>query len=364
MPIIVTRKSLTPEYVDAVVPQAGLRRRLRVAGKREPQFARAYLRLIRGLIDGDTADALRRAIDRVYDGRMTIDEAVDVIEWYNPADPLASKKWMMLAEGLNRFYLETAEEAGAGEMRARGFPIKFTVQKAGRIGAVIVPVNPYTAAWAENRSGELIVDINDQQRELVRRLIEEKIGQSLRSKDVLEEIERTVGLTDREWWFVANREDLLRKQGWDLDSIRAAVDKYTKKLLRARAKRIARTETVFAYSAGLEDSWQMAADEGFVENPLKEWVELTDSPRTCKVCRGLAGQRVPVNQPFISEIAGEIMRPPAHPHCRCTMFLVDEEDIAAGPVTAEGLYPTTDANAPIRQADLDAMQAREQMAGG
>lgn len=364
MPIVITRKALTPEYVDAVVPQAGLRRRLRITGKREPQFVRAYLRLVRGIIDSDTAAELRRAINRVYAGEMTIEEAVNVIDWYNPADPLASKKWMMLGESLKRFYLDTAEEAGVAETRSKGWPIKFTVRKAGRISAVIVPVNPFTNIWAETRSGELIAEVSEQQRELVREMIRERIGQSLRSTDILEEIEQTVGLLYRERQWVENRRGLLVQQGLPMDKVRELTEKYRKELLRKRAKRIARTEAVNAYSQGLEDSWQMASDEGLIETPLKEWVELTDSPRTCKICRGLAGQRVPVGEPFISEFIGEIMRPTAHPHCRCTMFLVDEDDIAEGPPTATGQYPTTDVNRPIRQADLDAKQAREGMAGG
>lgn len=354
MPLVVTRKALTPEYVDAVIPQAGLRRRLRITGKREPQFVRAYLKLVRGIIDSDTKVELGRAINRVYAGRMTIEEAVDVVDWFNPADPLASKKWMMLGESANRFYLDTAEDAGAGEVQAKGWPIRFTVQKAGRIGAVIVPVNPYTNIWAETKSGRLIAELSEQQQAHIRQLIRERIGQSLRSDDILEEIEQTVGLLDREWGYVNNRRKLLIEQGLPLKSINEAVDRYAKQLLRKRAKRIARTEAVDAYSQGLEDSWQMAVNEGLIETPWKEWVELTDSPRTCKICRGLGGQRVPVGEPFISEIIGEIMRPTAHPHCRCTMFLLDEEDLAE----------PANINAPIKQADLDAQQAREGLAGG
>lgn len=353
MPLVVTKKALTPAYVDAVVPQAGLRRRNKVAAKREPQFARAWLKIVNGLIDSDTSRDLERAIGKVIAGELTVDEALGVVDWFNPADPFSSKRWELLSESMRRFYSDTIEDAGAGEMKSKGFPLRFTVQKA-KESAVRVPVNPWSQVWADTKAARLVAQVSEEQRAMLRQLISERLGQSVRPKEILEEIERIVGLLDREWKAVENRENLLYEKGMEATAIKRATERYAKQLKRKRAKRIARTETIDAYSQGLEDSWQMAKEAGYIEQPLKEWVELTDSPRTCKICRGLAGQRVPVGKPFVSDVIGEVERPPAHPHCRCTMYLVDDEDIAAGP----------DVNAPIRQADLDAQQARETLAGG
>jgi SPP1 gp7 family putative phage head morphogenesis protein len=80
----------------------------------------------------------------------------------------------------------------------------------------------------------------------------------------------------------------------------------------AEVERIARTETIRASKAGHE--------EGFIKSGVwgKEWLAAINNKRTCKLCRSLNGQQVPVGDNFINTIDGsEIAGNMAHPNCRC-----------------------------------------------
>lgn len=342
MPVLVTKSATKPHYTDAPVPEPALRREHRLASVHEPRFSRAYLKVTRSLLTSSIKADLLQALRDVTAGRMTINEAVEVVPWYNPADPLASKLWEMLAASLHRALADTVEDAGEAEMRSLEIPLKFTVAKA--VEGIRVPINPYSIEWVNTRAARLVAEISEDQRNLTRQIISENFEAGVRSEAILDDISQTVGLTEREWRAVENRDKALAATGMPEAARRLAVDKYADKLRKLRAKRIARTETITAYNKGLEDSWRVAQEEGHLEaETMKEWVEMTASSRTCKVCRGLGGQKVQLNEPFVSEITGEIERPPAHPDCRCTMFLVDVDDL-----TPEE----------IRQAKLDVAQAR------
>lgn len=303
-----------PAYVDAPVPELSLRREHRLASQHEPRFARAFLRLTAGLLSPGTKRELLQGLRYLVAGRGTVDEAVGVVPWYNPAEPLSEKLWNALAGSAEAAYVATFEDAGQSEYKARGWPLRFQVEKAAR--DILVPTNPYSIAWIRERSARLVAETSLDQQELLRQIISAGFEDGMRPQAILEEIERVVGLTTREWQWVRNREGALREAGVGESTVSAAVSRYTAELLRKRAKRIARTETIEAYNQGLGDSWQLAQEEGHLEpTASKQWVEITASPRTCEICRGLGRQVVPLNQPFVSDVLGEVFRPPAHPHC-------------------------------------------------
>lgn len=333
MPIVTTvrKAAKLPSYVDGPVPEAALRREHSITSKHLGEFARSYLRVSRSIYTDATLARLGAAMDAVRRGDATQERAVATVDWFNLADPLAAKNWELLGAALENAYVETIEDAGQGEMAAHGWPIKFQVRKA--IGdAIRVPINPFSLSWARLKSAAKVKEISDQQEQLLRAIIGEGFATGQRAEGMLEEIEEMAGLTEREWGWVRNRRLELssRLEG---DALETAVEKYTKLTLRRRAIRIARTETIDAYAQGLDDSWALAKDEGFIDDTvLQKWVELTDSDRTCKICRGLGGSDpVPVGEPFVSEFIGEVERPPAHPHCRCTKVLVfgDEDELQA-----------------------------------
>ena len=328
MPFVITKSVRKPKKIDARIPEKDLRRELNLTARHEPTFARAYLKLVRNLVDEPSKRRLLDAIGDLYAGRATIEEVMQAIEWFNPADPLAAKRWMLLSDSIRSAYATTMEDAGEAEMRSAGIPMRFRVEK--QVTADIrVPQNPFSDRWMRNQSGRLIAQINADTQQVVRTMLATGFERGTRPKQLVQEIADRVGLTEREWRAVENREALLISQGVPEAKRKKMVERYTKQLLVKRGQRIARTETLEAYNQGLADSWLLAKEEGLIEpNAMKEWVEITASDRTCEICRGLGRQRVPVDEPFVSDTIGEIMRPPAHPHCRCSMSLVEPDDPA------------------------------------
>ena len=103
---------------------------------------------------------------------------------------------------------------------------------------------------------------------------------------------------------------------------------------RNAAERIARTETSNAYPEGRL--------EQFNASPSVEGVGWLLSSNPCPVCRGIHARSKTVKKgtPFVKagEIfpgtitqnkMGDIYRPPAHPHCRCSAGAVLTEELEA-----------------------------------
>ena len=336
MPVVVQKAKRTPSYVDVPVPETALRREYFIATQNEPRFVRAYLKVSRSIYDPATVKRLRTAIGEMKRGQLTVEDVVNTVDWFNPNDEMASKQWELLGGSLERSFTQIVEDAGQREMNDQGWRIRFQVEKATPF---LVPTNPFSLPWIRLKTASLVQEISDQQRSLLREILVESFEEGQRPEAIIEEIERVVGLLSRERNAVEKQRQRLLDEGATEDIANKSADKAAKKLLRKRAKRIARTETVDAYSRGLDDSWQLAKEEGFIEdNAMQEWVELSASPRTCRICQGLGGQKVPVGEPFVSEFIGEVERPPAHPQCRCTRILVFDnspEDIdAANRLTA------------------------------
>lgn len=376
MPLIVEKAvRQKPAYVDGVVPEPALRRAHRVAVLHESGFARAFARLSRSIYDPPTLRRLRVAIDGMKRGELTVEEVVATVDWFNPADPLAVKQWEMLGASLEAAYTNVVEDAGNREMRAQGWPLRVEVQKRDRDTAraqqdIRAPINPFSVAYVREQSVKKVRELSDQQRGLLREIVVESFEEGQSSAAIVKDIGATVGLLSRERQWVANRRRLLIDEGASAAVADKGATRYAAQLLTKRGKRIARTETIDAYSQGLADSWQLAREEGFIDaNTMKQWVELTASDRTCEICRGLARQAVPIDEPFVSDVLGTVERPPAHPHCRCTAVLVldaTNEDIEASerdtaqardtltrrPTTVEG--PRTIIGLPAPQIVVDA----------
>lgn len=317
MPVVVVEKARRkPDWVDVVAKRPVLRNTYRIAEKNEDRFSRAFVRLSRNLIDADSKERLLDGMQAMERGRMTLDEVVDQVDWYNEADP--DKKWALYSANLERVYSDIVGESGAAEMKRLKLPIKFEVQKQirGEPGSLKVPINPFSIRWVRDKVGQDISNISDDQRKLIRQIIADGFERGERPKAILKKIEELVGLTPREMVWVENRRAAMIDAGVPIATVEPTVARYSTQLLGKRSRRIARTETLDAASQGLMDSWQLAKEEGHVKpTTMKEWVELTSSPRTCPICQDLGGQRRPIDEPFESEFLNEpIMRPTAHPH--------------------------------------------------
>lgn len=349
MPIVRVAKA-RPAYVDAPVPNADHRREHAIVATHGPAFTRAFMRLSRSILTPTITKDLLAAMEDMERGKKTLEEVVAVVPWFDPLDPDSVATWNLFGESLKRAITATVEDAGESEFRAQGWPLKFEVTKAEEFR---VPVNPFSIRWIEDRAAKLIVGVSDEQRALVRQIIAEGFAAGERPQNILAEIALVVGLTPRESAAVERRFETMIEADVPEEKARVATERYSNQLLKKRAQRISRTETIEAYSQGLDDSWQLADEAGFVPAAtMQEWVEIANSARTCIICRDLGGQRVPLGQPFMSAILGEVDRPPSHPHCRCSKVLVFPDEIEGSPEESKA------------RADADTAQARVTLAGG
>lgn len=182
-------------------------------------------------------------------------------------------------------------------------------------------------AWADKEAGNLIVQISDEQREVVRDLIGRSQGGEFTVQQVARQIRGSIGLTNQQTGWVENfrqrQIDAAIERGVPSEqasgAVQGAVDKYHARIHRYRSETIARTETIRASSEGRQAAWQQGMDDGFI-SPFsrKRWIVEYDG---CSICmnNGILGP-IGVKDEFPT---GE---PPAHPNCRCDVILVDPDD--------------------------------------
>lgn len=135
------------------------------------------------------------------------------------------------------------------------------------------------------------------------------------------------------------------------EQIDKMVEAYQRKYLQYRSQTIARTEAIRSLNAGQHLAWEQAVEQGVVKADLirRRWVVAKDE-RTCPTCRpiprmnqGDEGFGIGVNQEFRTP-AGPMRLPPAHPNCRCTVFVrVIEESMVGQKLKQEWQWPTNEA---------------------
>lgn len=198
--------------------------------------------------------------------------------------------------------------------------------------------NPKAVEFARRQAANLIVQITDEQRRLVRQVIVEAVSGDYTVDDVAFLVEQTVGLHDRWQKAVTNQyqrtlerflsDGIPRRRAKSL--ARSASARYSERLVRARARAIARTEILAAHNTGRWLAWEEAIANGLAPtNAMKRWrVRVPQIPNSpCDYCLPFNGEVVP----WQDEFSAGVMMPPLHPNCVCTATLVfpdDEEYVA------------------------------------
>jgi len=169
--------------------------------------------------------------------------------------------------------------------------------------------------WMTERGGMLIRELTEGQASTINSLLRHQVFQGITSNYQLSRMLLSfVGLLSREAQAVANYRAELMGQGLAQEKIDKLAEKYATSLLKARAKRIARTELATAYNFGQWESLRQMRESGLVDEIEKEWIT-ADDERTCPICAGLDGEKVGHDEAFS---IGE-MHPPAHVQCRCSL---------------------------------------------
>lgn len=199
--------------------------------------------------------------------------------------------------------------------------------------------DPRARQWALERAGKLVTDITDEVEGIISDIVADAVDGNISVAEAQRRIRRNVGLHERWRKAVENSHARLLKQFRDsgmteqqaIEQAQKAAEKYQDRLIRARAKNIARTEVATAQNEGRWVAWQQAGDAGLVnlKGSMKEWRTAPEfvSSRTvvCQICAPLDGKRIPVDENFQTGLRTHpdgIKMPPAHPSCRCRAVLV------------------------------------------
>jgi SPP1 gp7 family putative phage head morphogenesis protein len=173
------------------------------------------------------------------------------------------------------------------------------VVDGGRAGMAMLPVSrnaeqrsaadrrdftatdPRAIEWAREHATELIDDMDDTTREAIQEAIASGLEGDLDRDEVVDDILDVIDDEDR-------------------------------------ASMIAHTETMDAANEGLAASWDNAVEEGLLPADVqKRWIATGDD-NMCDECEAVNGEVVDLDDDF--SVGDD---PPLHPHCRCTMGIVE-----------------------------------------
>jgi len=219
--------------------------------------------------------------------------------------------------GLEDVLARAAGRGGVAESRGRVVVQKATIEITYEFDLE----NPAVGEWAETRAGELIVELDRGTRESIRALVVRALREGGHPRQIARAIRPLIGLHHR--WAVAvlNYRFKLEAAGkLSASRIEELTARYYAKLLRARARNIARTEILRATNAGKLVSWVDAYRNGYVGKvvPQKQWVATAGAEEGCAAADG---QQVGLFDAF-STTFGNLEMPPAHPSCRCSAVLI------------------------------------------
>jgi SPP1 gp7 family putative phage head morphogenesis protein len=201
----------------------------------------------------------------------------------------------------------------------RAFDAGMTTARV-EIGASLTAPNVSAAQAAERTAARFVTGVTAETRKAIRTAISQSFTQGRTVREVAKDIKPLIGLADRQVRAVNRyRRDLTAKGA---KNVEAKARTYAERLLKQRAELIARTEIIKASTDGKIAAWKDARVKGLLSNRLvKTWI-VTPDDRLCPVCAPLDGVQALIDAPFHTS-AGDVIGPPAHPRCRCTVGLVE-----------------------------------------
>ena len=172
--------------------------------------------------------------------------------------------------------------------------------------------------WSQTRAAQLVASITDGQRTGLQNLLQLGANSDAYTVDTMANLIRPViGLTKRESQAVYNYHSSLIVNEVKPKVALDMATTYSSKLHRARAMRIARTETAYAYNFATGETIRTAQGEGFISSVTKVWSTAMDG-RACGLCSNMEGESVGIDDDFETDM-GAMDSPPMHPHCRCAV---------------------------------------------
>jgi len=324
------RRVRKPEWQDRIPIKAPQKSTYRIAAANVGKFSRAFREAVSTLLETEHKTAFVEAWRGGNMGR-----ALEAIPLFSDEGSQASAR--RFSDKLRAAYRDviqaSGEDAAARLKRDFGINLKFqiggAIEKAKPKKPVwelipVVPVNPYSVKWIEERGLELVKQgVTRQQVNFLRGVVQDGFERGLRAEEAYATIKANIGLTDREYQAVRNRKALLESRGVEPEQTEKLIDRYSSSLLSKRAERIARTETIAAEAQGRQTTWRLAQESGMLPEVERIWISAPPSGapgRPCEICLELDGKAAPIDGSYDS-IEGPIDGPPLHPQCRCSESL-------------------------------------------
>jgi hypothetical protein len=296
------------------------------------RVGKAKQRRVEALTDEDEALATR------FEARLRkpFQDATDVLmrassDWerhalvgpWNPWNAITALPWQAYEDELRQGIQDGLEavfrRAMTRSLRELGLRVP-RVRKADLVEPDMV--DQLVFEYIQIHSAQLVTSVSEATKQGIRELLEAIVLENPTPAELARRLrENGLGLTPQWARAVERRRQALIASGAAQDRIDRETERYKRKLVNARARMIARTETIDARNAGTEASWDVAVNEGILdEGMLKIWI----AKMPCPICIELSESgAVPMGEPFESPTIGPIQRPPAHPNCKCSVGLVD-----------------------------------------
>lgn len=182
--------------------------------------------------------------------------------------------------------------------------------------------NPEIKNYLKSRTGELVVGVSDDTREVIHNAVARSFNEALTPRQVAAQIKDSIGLYPKQERALANYRLGLMKQGVKPQRIETMCDSYEDRLLDYRANMIARTETRGATNMGQLSVWREGAKQDLFSKTQAKRVWIVDGD-PCEICLAMDGIETGLDEPWILEDGTPVDCPPwdVHPHCFCGMEL-------------------------------------------
>lgn len=184
-------------------------------------------------------------------------------------------------------------------------------------------VNERAVLYAEEQAARLLVDVSESTIQGVRSVVEASLRDGRGPDATARDIQRMVGLTDRQANAVARYAEALRESGTRETHVLELLDKRAERLREQRAETIMRTETMDAANAGQQSMWEESERQGWIPDTMRRYWLVARDDRLCPQCAPVPGMNpdgVGLHEQFRTP-AGNVARPPLHPNCRCVATL-------------------------------------------
>jgi len=168
------------------------------------------------------------------------------------------------------------------------------------------PIGVEAITWTTEHSAELVVEITNETMLAIRDYITLGVNEGKSIPTIAMELRPLVGLTAKDIMAVANYHEMLilERPEYTVATQREMAEVYARRLHRARATMIARTETAYALTEGQR--------QGYAQMGITK-LERVEDPDACDICAELNGKIY-----TIAEAEGVL---PEHPNCEGTWVI-------------------------------------------